>query len=99
MGFFFVGYRFQFGSPLRALHGILNPSGTKRDRSELTSSAVSDETTEVPDASLEDILHSTGDTASSGKFRSKFHNTFPKYCCLSDSKNLFVCFFNCLGTQ
>ncbi|KAG2665311.1 hypothetical protein I3760_15G002400 [Carya illinoinensis] len=60
------GYRFQFGSPLRALHGILNPSGTKRDRSELTSSAVSDETTEVPDASLEDILHSTGDTASSG---------------------------------
>lgn len=59
------GFKFQFGSPLHALHGILSPTGTEDDQDETTGIAVSEESVVVSDASPDDIMNGTGETVTS----------------------------------
>jgi hypothetical protein len=91
---FCLGFKFQFGSPLHALHGILSPTGTKDDQDETTGIAVSEESIVVSDASPDDIMNGTGETVTSGIFRSKFQ-TLVKCYCLSSLQNLFICWSLC----
>ncbi|XP_062160060.1 uncharacterized protein LOC133867343 [Alnus glutinosa] len=53
------GFRFQLGSPLHTLHGILSPGGNKGDRGETTGIAATDGSTLVSDSSPENMPHAT----------------------------------------
>ncbi|XP_059454682.1 uncharacterized protein LOC132184908 [Corylus avellana] len=59
------GFRFQLGSPLHTLHGILSPGGNKGDhQGETTGIAATDASTLVSDSTPENMPHAT---ASMGK--------------------------------
>lgn len=59
------GLKFQFGSPLHALHGILTPTGTKDDQKETTGIAASDESDVVSGASPDGIINGAAKTVTS----------------------------------
>ncbi|KAK4608742.1 hypothetical protein RGQ29_002224 [Quercus rubra] len=59
------GLKFQFGSPLHALHGILTPTGTKDDQNETTGIAASDESDVVSGASPDGIINGAAKTVTS----------------------------------
>uniref|UniRef100_A0A2N9J883 SLH domain-containing protein n=1 Tax=Fagus sylvatica TaxID=28930 RepID=A0A2N9J883_FAGSY len=102
------GFKFQFGSPLHALHVIFSPTGTKDDQDETTGIATSDESIVVSDASPDDIMNGTGETVTSASVDKLERIIIPAAVdstqqeALSVLKKLKVCFLKhglCVGIQ